>query len=665
MQQGENRMLRGISFILVLLTMTVLCGSARASTPDLFTMDLNELMDVKLTIASRQPETLRQAPSAVTTFVRSEIMAMGIDDVYDLLNYVPGFQTSRSIDVVQEPLVHSRGIANLNGEVLFMLNGHRLNENSQGRATRYVRSIPTNNIERVEIIRGPGSAMYGSNALLGVVNIITVSGKNELEVHGGSYDARGGRLALSKTFGQAHMDASLGYNRDRGERYNIDGKETRDPREDINFYSSLSLGKTSLDLAYLQRKDKDFISFNGVGASDTTWTDTKYLMAALSHDWQFGDDLKITTGLSYTQDQISSSGWFAAANPPAYSYDRLLGPYGTTSATEANMDASYSIDSKSTLTAGLDYRYAGQDFQGVCTNYLSPTHSLSPSDANYLGECVQEKDIPSLDSREVFLTSYGLYSQYRRQLPAHLNALVGLRYDHDEVSGEALSPRLGLIWQHKDTTMKAFWGSAFRAPTIAELYTDSPRSQGNINLKPERVETTEMVVQQHLKYIELEGVLFHNSIIDSIDRLVGSDGVQRWINGSRRNYEGAEARVIWELFAGLRLYLTHTHIFTNLAPASYDDFSSFIVNYQTGKWQLNLNGIYRDNQDIALANQNDYTIINAKVRYNVNKAVSLYAKAENLLDYEYATYESEVSSPAFDSVPNKGLRLTCGMVTTW
>ncbi len=638
--------------------------AANEQVADLFDMSLDELMGVKLDIASRRPETMRQAPSAVTVFSRSEIKAMGIDNVYDLLNYVPGFQVTRSIDVVEEALVHSRGVANLNGEVLFMLNGHRLNENSQGRATRFVRYIPTANVKQVEIIRGPGSALYGANALLGVVNIITVSGVNEVGVHGGSYDNHGGYVNLYRKVGGLDIDASFSFDRDRGEKYNISGAETRDPQQDINFYSSFSFNSTKLDLGYLQHKNQDFISFNGVGDVGTTWADTKYLLAAISHVWQLGSDLKIKGGLSYTRHSIESAGWFKAANPPSYSEDFLLGPYSQNSAYDANLDASYTINPESSLDWGLVYRRAGQDYLGVCTNYLSPSHSLTPSDANYLGECLLEKDIPSLDSREVLLTNYGVYSQYRRQLTTHLNLIAGLRFDHYEVSGNATSPRIGLVWQHKKTTLKAFWGSAFRVPTIAELYTDSPRSQGNTSLEPQKVETTEIVLQQRIKRFELEGVLFHTKEIDPIERFV-SGGVQSWQNGSTHNYEGGEARVIWDVCTDLRLYLTHTHIFTNLSPSSYDDFSSAIVNYQTKKWSFNLNGIYRDTQDVALNDQNDYIVVNTKVSYQFNPALLIYGKADNLFDYDYATYESDVSSTAFDSVPNKGLRLVLGMDTKW
>jgi iron complex outermembrane receptor protein len=655
-----------LSALLFCLAMSVNARAATESAVDLFSLSLDELMNVKLDIASKQPETVRQAPSAVTLFSRSEIMAMGIDNVYDLLNYVPGFQTSRSIDVVQEPLILSRGVANLNGDVLFMLNGHRLNENSQGRVTRFVRYIPTANVKQVEVIRGPGSALYGSNALFGVVNIITVSGVNEAEVHGGSYDAHGGYLNLSRKLGRVNMDTSFSYDSDRGEKYNIAGQQTRDPRHDFNFYSSLSLGDTTLDLSFLQHKDEDFISFNGVGDIGATWSDTRYMLAALSHAWHFGDNLKVKASLAYSQHAIESSGWFKAAAPsatPAYSYDRLLGPYSKNSSYDAKLETSYRIASGSSLDMGLVYRRAGQDFLGVCTNYLSADHSLTASDANYLGECVAEDDIPSLDSREIFLANYGIYSQYRRQLPANFDVIAGARFDHYEVSGEAISPRLGLIWQYNDTTVKLFWGSAFRAPTIAELYTDSPRSQGNPSLDPETVETTEMVFQQHLRHLELEGVLFHNTITDSIDRELNGS-IQTWVNGPKRNFEGAEARIIWDIAINLRLYLTHTHIFTNLAPSSYDDFSSFIVNYQAKGWRINLNGIYRDEQDIAL-DQNDYIVLNSKVSYQVTKILTLYGKADNLLDYDYNTYEDDVSSTAFDSVPNKGLRLIFGLEAKW
>ena len=657
--------------------------AAPAAEPNLYAMSLDELLGVKIGIASKQPETVRQAPSAVTVFTRDEIRAMGIDNVYDLLNYVPGFQTTRMIDVVQESQIHSRGVANLNGDILFLLNGHRLNENSQGRASRFNRHLSTANVKQVEVIRGPGSALYGSHAFLGVINIIPLTDGNDAEVHAGAFDTVGGHANLSHTFGALAASASLSYDQDRGEEYH-QGDDypqgpatTRDPAQDLNLATTLALHGTTLELSHMNHQDEDFIAFNGVAPAGTAWSETASTLVALSHDWKLSEALQLKGGLSFAQQTMSSVGWFAAAKPPTASYDRLLGPYSQNSAYEATLDGSYRIDAKSDLTGGAFYHHEGTDFLGFYTNYLTPANEAGKEDKDYLGGAEAVKDVQSLDSREQFLDNYGLYAQYRRDLSPTWHGIAGLRYDQYDVTGGTANPRLGLIWDvGDDTTLKAFWGSAFRSPSLNELYTDSPKSVGNLALKPETVETAELVCQQRFRTLELEGVFFHNHLTDTIERTTIAaapfNGRQTWDNGAETNYDGLEARLIWDPVAALRLTLTHTHVFSELGPSTYPDFSSFIVNAHHGRWQANVNGIVRQQPSEDVLDQGAYVITNARVAYQLNKTVALIGHADNLFNVDYTTYESPFSalnpssnSPYFTSVPNQGQRWLLGLEAKW
>ncbi|MDD5757563.1 MAG: TonB-dependent receptor [Desulfobulbaceae bacterium] len=655
--------------------------AAPADEANLYTMSLDELMEVEVGIASKQPETVRDAPSAVTVFTRNEIQAMGIDNVYDLLNYVPGFQSTRLIDIVQQSLIHSRGLANLNGAVLFMMNGHRLNENSLGTATRFTRVLSTANVRQVEIIRGPGSALYGSNAFLGVVNIITLSGENNADLHAGANDAVGGYANISKTLGAISLDASLSYDDDRGEEYDK-GQDfpqgpssTRDPSQDLNFTSTLALNNTKLEIAYMKHEDQDFLSFNGVAPAGTAWSESTYIMTSLSHNWKLSDAISVKGAVSFSRHELSSVGWFGAANPaatPPYLEDRLLGPYSQNSSYESSLDMTWRINSTNDLLSGISYRHEGADTLGHYTNYWNPQpgKEVQPNQAFYLGGAERIEDVASLDSRERFLDNYGVYTQYRRDLTDTLHATAGLRFDQYDTTGTTTNPRLGLIWEaSNDLTLKAFWGTAFRSPSLAELYTDSQRSMGNIDLQPERIETTELIGQKRFRSTELEMVYFHNHLTDVIERSIVAaapfNGRQTWDNGDDQSYDGLETRVIWDLFTALRLTLSHTHIFSGLEANTYDDFSSFIVDYHPGRWQLNINGIYRDQQDNGLESQNDYVVTNAKLSYALNKTVTLYSRADNLFDYRYQTAESDISSTYFNAVPNQRMRWILGMEAEW
>jgi len=674
----------------VIAIFAILAGGVHAQASQggddaLYALSLDELMQVEVGIASKRPETVRQAPSAVTVFTRREIQAMGVEDVYDLLNYVPGFQTTRTIDVVDQSLIHGRGLANLNGQVLVLLNGHRLNENSLGLSTRFTRVLSTSNVKQVEVIRGPGSALYGSNAFLGVVNIITVSGVNDAGLHAGAHDAVGGYANLAKDFNGLAVNASLGYDHDRGEDYYKGAdypqgpQSTSDPSQNLNFYSTLALHGTTLEVGYMNHENQDFLNFNGVAPSGQAWSESAYAMAALSHDWTLSDALSLKGGMSLSRHELSSVGWFGAKNPASptnpYFADRLLGPYTQNSAYEATLDLTWRVNSASDFMTGFSYRHEGTNTLGHYTNYWSavPGVEAKPSAGSYLGGVERIENVPSLDSREQFLDNYGLYAQYRRDLTSTVHATAGGRYDEYDVSGGTFNPRVGLIWDAADDlTIKAFWGTAFRSPTLAELYTNSQRSVGNIALQPETVASTELVCQKRFSAVDVEAVYFHNHLTDVVERSRASDGRQTWHNADDQSYDGLEARVIWDALASLRLYLTHTHVFSSLGASSFNDFSSFIADYHAGPWKFNLNGLYRPRQQDDALKQNDYAVINAKLGYQLSKTLTLYSKADNLFDSRYVTYESpfsannpQTSTPYYTSVPNQGLRWLLGLEAAW
>ena len=166
--------------LVIMLAMTASFPvAAEAKIDDIYNLSLEDLMQIKITSSTLTEKNLRTAPSSVTVFSHDQIKAMGIDYLDDLLNFVPGFQAFRQADSGGEYYHSSRGIRSgtSSREVLILIDGNRVNAEYAGGS---VHMISLGNIEKVEIIRGPGSAIYGSNAFVGVINITTSSGKNML-----------------------------------------------------------------------------------------------------------------------------------------------------------------------------------------------------------------------------------------------------------------------------------------------------------------------------------------------------------------------------------------------------------------------------------------------------------------------------------------------------
>jgi len=156
-------------------TLLVSTGSVAQVESDLFDLSLRQLMNLPVIGSTLTEETVSTAPSAVTVFDEQFIQSLGIEYLYELLNYVPGYQSHRTPDapVAYGYSVRGRRNGGQSKEVLLVVDGQVMNDPRTGSANGAIRLMSVKPIERIEIIRGPGSALYGSGAYSGVINIVT------------------------------------------------------------------------------------------------------------------------------------------------------------------------------------------------------------------------------------------------------------------------------------------------------------------------------------------------------------------------------------------------------------------------------------------------------------------------------------------------------------
>ena len=159
-------------FLFTLLFIPFLCSGEESI--DLFDLSLTDLLNLKVSIASKNDETIKNSPSSVTIFTRNDIDKMGITSWTELISQVPGFYSMvNPVEGNQSHIVmrgHAQTYANT---LLILLNGHRVNDDYTGGINFFIQFMDLADVERVEIIRGPGSSIYGSNAFSGVINILT------------------------------------------------------------------------------------------------------------------------------------------------------------------------------------------------------------------------------------------------------------------------------------------------------------------------------------------------------------------------------------------------------------------------------------------------------------------------------------------------------------
>jgi outer membrane receptor for ferrienterochelin and colicins len=158
-----------------LIAAVVLLMSHNLIAEDYLAMNLEDLLNVSVTGSTLREESLQTVPSSVTVFTHQEIKTLGLDYLYELLGHVPGFQVSRNGDSPSGYTASARGRRNSAEarEILLIVDGQVLADPRTGSADGSLPHFPLVNVERVEVIRGPGSAIYGSGAFTGVVNVIT------------------------------------------------------------------------------------------------------------------------------------------------------------------------------------------------------------------------------------------------------------------------------------------------------------------------------------------------------------------------------------------------------------------------------------------------------------------------------------------------------------
>ena len=240
---------------------------------------LEELLDVEVTVASKTEETIADAPSSVTVFTRREMDHMGVTTLNELLQFVPGFQSARDVTHNTAWRIVARNIFSgpFNPRILILKDGVRLNVSHSGSSNRMARDLTLAGIKQVEIIRGSGSALYGSNAFLGVINLVTNRDETSVDLRAGELGGRYAALNLSQDISKFYFSLSASRYKDDGflyegltERLPIGNNGplydfTRDPQDRFDAHFTLSGKKFDFTVSHQTRILKDFYLFVSLG----------------------------------------------------------------------------------------------------------------------------------------------------------------------------------------------------------------------------------------------------------------------------------------------------------------------------------------------------------------------------------------------------------------
>ncbi len=596
-----------------------------------------KMSDVVIT-ATRTETPLIELANSVTIIDSAEIANSKKDNVMDLLRDEYGVNVVQQGGPGKLANVFIRGGSPDN--TLVLLDGIEMNMPSDPGNTYDFSNLPVDNIERIEILRGPQSTLYGSDAMAGVINIITRngSGKNKysLSAEGGTYNT----YKLNTGFNGSYNIFNYQLNLDRMKTDGFSSASSRygNTEKDgaSNFIGSLKTGinfnnNSKLNFFYRYTKgDAGYDQFGGRFGDDPTYV---YNLEENS--------FRIET--VYSNDKNTWNGKAGISylrNVRKYSFDSTL--YNPLSSTSIYDGRKIKFDVQNTFNIAKPLSF---------TFGLEHERETSSSDYNLITAGSFSSSV--FPSRH--FTTQGIFAEEQSNILNRLFLNLGIRYDYHDKFKDATTYRISpafVIWE-TGTKLKATYGTGFKAPSLYNLF--DPFT-GNKNLSPEKSTGWDAGIEQFLfeNNMTLGATYFSNNF----SNLFGFDDNYKTININRAESYGIELYLNLKLIDGISLKSNYTYTKTKDLSDNSPDKNLPLLRRPVHKAVISLNYSFLEkfnaNADVIFVGERDdkffngsqaeriklssYTLINLAASYDIFSYLQLYAKVNNVSD----TYYEEV-----------------------
>ena len=532
-------------------------GSDQSSSEqgeDLGDASLQELGNIQIYSASKHLQDARDAPSSVTVVTAEEIQEYGYRSLADILENVRGFYITYDRDY---SYVGVRGFGRLgdwNSRVLILVDGHRTNNNILGQAmvgTEFL--VDVDLIDRVEIIRGPSSSLYGADAFFAVINVITRKAPKlkgvELSFAPGSFASYQGRATYGGVYRGVDMLLSGTFYNSQGPTHffpQFNSPATNNGITSNTDYENFQHLETTLSYrgftlqGLFSARDKGVptgyfgTAFNQPGTRNLDY----HQYFDLSYDHAVGEGWQLTARTSYDQSRLQAPLTYFTVGPGSPTTLQTYSFRGNWWDGDAKLSGT--LLEKHRVTLGTEITENLRQDQG---DFTQTGNTFAP---------------------EPYSSSiWALYAQDEFAVTGKFTVSAGVRYDHYNTFGGTTNPRLGLIYRlFHPTTVKLLYGSAFRAPEPFETRPGfGPAYEDDPGLKPEIIRGLEGVVEQQLgQHVAVSGSVFQNRIFHliSLNDDLGS-GQLVYLNDGDANAIGVELEADGHLPGGLETVASYDY----------------------------------------------------------------------------------------------------------
>jgi len=499
---------------------------------ELFDVSLDELLNLTVTTATKTPERLSETPATVHVITAKQIRERGYMTLSELLADLPGIQF-RDIQGFNS-YVFMRGAPSQNNLILLLVDGVEINElNSGGFYGGYQFNLA--NVKRVEVVYGPASTLYGTNAGSGIINIITRDPEDE--------DAQGG--SISATIGSFNTGGgsfrTAAYDREKRMGYSLSGMYVTTDKMDLGgtrgdnnwtsdmqnfernfaFDGKLTWRDVTLGFLFQDKEASRTTNYRTIGSDkldrDTLWHIT-FMNLWGRHNHEFSPKVRLQSLAWYRDATVEDDtiGFIDIAE--GTSPGRQAGYYRPNSQYGIEEQLNVTVAEALELTGGISWEQ----------ERLAEGFSRTNSDAQDQPPPTPPK--PGMLKDELL----SAYAQAQWGLRDNLELTAGVRGDHSTVYDDVLTPRSGLVYQNGDLTAKLLYSEAYRAPKPW----DYSFGAGNTDLEPEEIASVEGTLGYQFGEHLYAGVSLYRN---EIDHLLTFDAVDdRWENHGEATTDGLE-----------------------------------------------------------------------------------------------------------------------------
>lgn len=580
--------------------------------------------------ATRTEHGIKDIPAQVHVIDREAIEASGATTVDQLFRTVVGVDLQGSGLPGAEIKLNMRGLTPgfQSKRVLVMIDGRRINEQYQGNVDFTL--IPASNIERIEVVKGPASALYGSNAQGGVINIITRKGSSgakygrkmvtSVKAAAGDFGTQDYRISQGGVEGSVDYRVSAGYVTTDGYMDNSDGTDRDWTAWNADADMGIALGELT-DI----RLDTGYYEGSGVDENSDRTVEKNYISAVGRHNWDPDVDADFLARI-YRNGEDNEYDW-KYPGVGIYEQETLAG----------EVQQSYRVNDGNLFTFGSEVRRESVKVDEV--------QQSIDQDSTTVGGYVQD---------EIILTDDVLFT-------------LGVRGDNESDFGSEWSPRAGAIWHVTDKAeLYGSFNRAHRAPGLSDRYVlvdyNGLTFEGNPDLKPETLTAYEFGGRSKVGgSVDVDLCLFYNDLEDSFDFMLDSDGVFRNQNVTASSIFGVEAEVKVGINDGISLFANYS-----LMDGEYDSFESNpavegneLAYLAENKAAAGVNLVcpygstailqaryvgerYGDPQNTEENLMEDYVVADISLRVAVCKTAAVTLNVDNVLDetyQEFPTYD--------------------------